>query len=112
MGALGETLTKNLLLKKGWQFITQNFHTRFGEIDLIFSYQHTLIFIEVKTRLTNRLGYPEEAVSLSKRRHLQKTAEIFLTKFPQYQNYSLRIDVAAIEIHKEEKQIRYYEGIQ
>jgi putative endonuclease len=105
---MGETLLKNQLLNKGWIFISQNFYTRFGEIDLIFiDPDNTLVFIEVKTRSSNNLGFPEEAVNSRKIANIRKSAEIFITKNPKYQNYLLRIDVAAIQ----NQNIRYYKNI-
>jgi putative endonuclease len=70
-----------------------------------------LSFIEVKTRSSEKFGFPEEAVSKNKLRHLQKAAEIFLTKNPQYQNCQLRIDVAAIELCKDREMMRYYKNV-
>ena len=109
LGTLGEQRVKKLLQSKGWQFVAQNFHTRFGEIDLIFLDGKTLVFVEVKTRSSRNHGYPEEAISPAKFRHLQKAAEIFLIKNPSLQNVPLRIDVAAVETG-ENTEIRYYQN--
>lgn len=98
LGKLGENLAKKLLLNKGYKFIEQNFRSRFGEIDLIFQDEDTLVFVEVKTRYSDEYGIPEEAVTKYKIRSIARTGDYFKLLNPEYPE-SLRIDVVAIEIN-------------
>ncbi|MGH8023935.1 MAG: YraN family protein, partial [Limisphaerales bacterium] len=49
-GALGEQAAKKFLKQQGLKFLTANFRSRRGEIDLIFRDEDCLVFAEVKTR--------------------------------------------------------------
>ena len=49
-GALGEKAARKQLRRLGLKFLTANFRTARGEIDLIFRDSDCLVFVEVKTR--------------------------------------------------------------
>lgn len=78
LGSKYEQLAKNYLKQQGYTILCQNFYSRFGEIDMIARDGAYIVFIEVKYRRTKRFGYPREAVTYYKKRHLLKTAEYFL----------------------------------
>ena len=49
IGAAAEQLAAQFLLAQGWQVVAENFHCRFGEIDLIIrpnDAQQLLVFVE------------------------------------------------------------------
>lgn len=81
-GALGEQYTAEYLEKKGFEIIQRNFHSRYGEIDIIAGDSHYLVFVEVKTRESGSLVGPLEAVTESKQRRVIKTAMIYLRENP------------------------------
>lgn len=105
LGQKGERIAANYLKKKGWKLIDTNFRTRFGEIDLIFTFESEIIFVEVKTRNSHKFGYPEEAVNAQKIKHLQATAETFL-KIHKTQK-SPRFDIIAITFEKSTPHIKH-----
>ena len=96
LGNLGEKLAKKHLLNKDFKFIQQNFHSKFGEIDLIFLDNEILVFVEVKTRVGNKYGPPEDAITPSKIRHLVKAVAYFQLKNPNLPE-SCRIDIVAVQ---------------
>jgi putative endonuclease len=106
---VGELLAQKHLLNKGYKFLTQNFYTNFGEIDLIFLDDDILVFVEVKTRSNPDSGHPEEAITPRKLSNLQKAAQIYLLKNPQYQESEIRIDAVAID--KLSHEIRHCKGV-
>ena len=59
-----------------------------------------LHFVEVKTRRTQKFGYPEESVSRQKIRNLINAAEAYLYRYPQWQR--IQFDILAITIPKNE----------
>jgi len=63
LGDQGEVAARRLLENKGYRFLTGNFRTKFGEIDLIFQDREELVFVEVKARTKSEQGLPEEAVN-------------------------------------------------
>src|SRR5664279_234230 len=60
-GELGERAAKKHLKRLGLKFLTANFRTPRGEIDLIFRDADCLVFVEVKTRSSDCLLYTSDA---------------------------------------------------
>lgn len=112
IGKFGQQLAAQFLLKKGYQFLTANYYCRQGEIDLIFSDQGQLVFVEVKTRLSADFGLPEEAIDQIKKEKLYQSGLQYLEK-EQINHDNWRIDGIAIEIDKANKkvQIRHHKNI-
>ena len=50
LGAWGEALAADYLLKKRYQLIARGYRSRFGEIDLIVQNRKYIAFVEVKLR--------------------------------------------------------------
>lgn len=98
VGKSGEDITAAYLRKKGWAITKRNYHSRFGEIDIIAENDEYIIFVEVKTRAENSLTSPAEAVNLSKQRKIMLTAEDFLSKFTC--ELQPRFDVAEVTTYK------------
>lgn len=105
IGAAGETAALNIYLKHGYCLLAKNWHfRRFGEIDLIFSRSvekdsestDFIVFCEVKLRKGNSIQTPCEAVSITKQNRIRKLAEIFIQENAQYENYTVRFDIAEI----------------
>ena len=79
IGAVGEDFAARLYEKSGYTITTRNYHSRYGEIDLIAENEDTLCFVEVKTRKVRTLGTPAEAVDFRKQKKMTLTAMKFLT---------------------------------
>ncbi len=97
IGQGGEALVKQHLLQQGWQIHQQNWHCRWGEIDLIAQCDRALAFVEVKTR--RRSGWDAGgvmAVSLSKQEKLSKAAVSFLMENPELNELDCRFDIALV----------------
>lgn len=77
-GKIGEDYAAELLIQKGYQIIGRNYHSRFGEIDIIARNSTYIVFAEVKTRDENYSVSPLEAVTVSKQKKLYKTALLYL----------------------------------
>ncbi len=96
-GNKGEDLAEEFLKTDGYQIRERNYHTKFGEIDIICQKEHTIIFVEVKTKTGLAYGSPEEMINQHKLEQVRKTAEVYLTK-NNLNNYLCRIDMIAIII--------------
>ena len=94
LGDQGEDLACTYLEKKGYTIREKKWRSKIGEIDIIAEKNGVFVFVEVKTRGSTFFGYPEEAVTETKRRHLIRTTELYC----QYKNINApyRIDVIAI----------------
>ena len=77
-GELGERAAKQYLQKQGLKFLTANFRSARGEIDLIFRDDTCLAFVEVKTRSSEDWTRPAAAVDARKRKLLSQTALDYL----------------------------------
>ena len=97
-GMQGEELTAKYLTGLGFKVITKNFHSRYGELDLIAANENLILFVEVKTRKANSLVLPAEAVFYSKIKRIIKTAAIFLEKNKQLNFLQPRFDVSEVVI--------------
>lgn len=94
LGAAGERRAERYLANLGYGFVTANYRTRYGEIDLIMRDGATLVFVEVKTRRARHQGYPEEAVTWFKLRHTVRAAQAYCQGI-KYRG-PWRIDVVAV----------------
>ena len=77
-GELGERAAKKFLQAAGLKFLTANFRSERGEIDLIFRDGDCLCFIEVKTRSSEAWTRPADAVDARKKKLLSQTALDYL----------------------------------
>ncbi|HEX9045859.1 MAG TPA: YraN family protein [Verrucomicrobiae bacterium] len=77
-GLLGERAAKQYLCQAGLKFLTANFRTKRGEIDLIFRDGDCLAFVEVKTRSSEEWTRPAAAVDAERRRRLSHCALDYL----------------------------------
>lgn len=96
IGMQGEEIAKEHLLAKGYTWRESNFRTRGGEIDLVMQQGGTLVFVEVKHRLSNEYGDPEEAITPTKMKHMTRTALLYV-KSKGIQDKSIRFDVVTID---------------
>lgn len=71
VGKKGEDLACSYLENLHYQILERNFHTRFGEIDIIAREKKALIFVEVKTRRSQSYGSPAESVGRKNARTFQ-----------------------------------------
>lgn len=78
IGRWGEALAAEYLRKQGYQLLAANFHSRFGELDLVAKKKKILAFVEVKVRKNDHYGAACEFVTKSKQEKLILTAESFL----------------------------------
>ena len=94
-GELGERAAKKHLQKLGLKFLTANFRSERGEIDLIFREEDCLVFVEVKTRSSEEWARPAAAVDARKKRLISQTALDYLRliKNPQVK---IRFDIVEV----------------
>src|SRR5690242_10711551 len=94
---LGEDLATKFLENKGYKILERNFRKGYGEIDIVALDNDTLVFIEVKTRSSNKFGTPFEQITPFKIRALERTA-IFYKKLHPTLPEALRIDAVSVEL--------------
>ena len=108
IGKYGEDLACKYLETKGYKIKERNFRTFLGEIDIISEYERDIIFVEVKTRRSDKFGYPEEAINYNKQRKIIKNALCYLAKYNLWENnFCFDVILVSISNHKEIKRIRH-----
>ena len=80
IGNFGEDFTAKFLKKSGYKILERNYHSRYGEIDIIASKGGVLAFVEVKTRSRDSLFKGREAVDFFKLQKCLKTAQVYMMK--------------------------------
>jgi len=108
-GAQGEKIAADFLKKNGYKIIDKNFRCPFGEIDLVATEKREIVFIEVKTRKSTKLGYPEQAVGIRKQRKLSQLAQWYLLK-RKIADTQARFDVVAITILSSGNEIKLFKN--
>lgn len=94
-GKAAERQAAEFLRDQGYIILKANYHTRYGEIDLIAREGDCLVFVEVKQRSSRRFGSPEEAVTVKKQQKLLLSAQHYLQDHPWEQD--MRFDMVALE---------------
>jgi len=97
-GALGERAAKKALKKQGLKFLTANFRSDRGEIDLIFHDGDCLVFVEVKTRSSEDWERPAAAVDRERRQRLTRAALDYL-RLLKNPPLKLRFDIVEVLLH-------------
>jgi putative endonuclease len=94
-GELGERAAKKFLQRQGLKFLTANYRSERGEIDLIFRDGDCVAFIEVKTRSSEEWTRPAAAVNAARRRRLSRAALDYLRLLKQPQ-VKIRFDIVEV----------------
>jgi putative endonuclease len=94
IGKWGEETAAKHLAQIGYDVISRNTRTPYGEIDIIARKDNVTIFVEVKTRTSNKMGLPEDSITARKREHMIACAEHYAT---EHEIDNWQIDVISIE---------------
>ena len=109
-GKLGEDLACRYLEELGYKIIKRNFMCKQGEIDIIAQDKAEKVFIEVKTRTNKKYGYPGEAVTTIKQKHIKKATEYYLYKHNIKDEY-IRIDVIEVFLYRDKYKVNHIKQI-
>jgi putative endonuclease len=91
-GRVGESLAAQMLEKKGYTILERNFSNKFGEIDIIARDINVFVFVEVKTKVGEDFGSPEEMINAGKLQRIRNMAMVYLAG----RSVLCRIDVVAV----------------
>jgi putative endonuclease len=94
VGKWGEETAVKFLVQRGCEIVGQNVRTPYGEIDIIAKMDDDFLFVEVKTRTSNKMGLPEESITARKRGHMVACAEHYAM---EHEIDRWQIDVISIE---------------
>ena len=104
-GKEGEKIAAAYLEKNGYRIVEINFRCPIGEIDIVAKDKNDLVFVEVKTRKSIALGYPEQAVGIRKQKKMSQLALWYMQK-RKIADTNARFDVVAITLIPENNEVR------
>lgn len=102
-GQTGERAAKKFLRQQGLKFLTANFRSARGEIDLVLRDGDCLVFAEVKTRSSEEWSRPAAAVDAERRRRLTRCALDYLQRI---KNPEIKIRFDIVEVLLAEGHVR------
>lgn len=106
-GKEGEDQAAKMLQDKGYILLERNWRFKKGEIDIIAQQNNIIVFAEVKTRSTEKFGYPEFSVTAKKQKLLAATAEAYL--YEKQLDNEIRFDIITIISNNTTNEIRHFE---
>ncbi len=96
-GRLGELAARSHLESMRCTIIGTNVRAGRNEIDIVAEHDGMLVFVEVRTRRSIRLGKPEESITPHKQCQMLTAAQNYLTANDCWHR-NWRIDVVAVEL--------------
>ncbi|HOY70661.1 MAG TPA: YraN family protein [Methylotenera sp.] len=93
-GLAAEQLAATFLLNHGLKLVMQNYHCKFGEIDLIMQDGKTLVFVEVRLRTNSQFGSAAASITPHKQEKILRTAQHYLQ---QHGDCACRIDAILMD---------------
>jgi putative endonuclease len=94
LGLSAESRAAAYLVARGYRILARRWRSPFGEIDIVARRRQTLVFVEVKARLT--LDAAAEAVTMRQRRRIAAAAEIWLAQHADIAFTDIRFDAVLI----------------
>jgi putative endonuclease len=94
----GEDAAAAYLERIGMTIEARNWRSPAGEIDIVARDEGDLVFVEVKTRRSERAGSADEAVSVAKQKRVARLAEAYLRSEGVPETVPVRFDAVAIRV--------------
>jgi putative endonuclease len=107
LGISGENLACDELRRRGYAIIERRYRTRFGEIDIIARDGQTMVFVEVKARVSDDFGGAAAAVTTWKQRRIAHMAIDYLAR-QRLHDCPCRFDVVAIDFEPTGPRVTVY----
>ena len=109
LGHEGEKIAIKYLKSRGYIIYHTNWRMSNLEVDIIAENADELVFIEVKTRSSDKYGEPQEAVGIQKERDLLTIAGVYLENLEM--EVSSRFDIIAIILNEHKSYITHFEDV-
>jgi len=97
-GKAAQKIVVQYLQKHNYLILDQNLSTKFGEIDILARDKNTLVFVEVKSKLSLNSGEAAEQVTPRKLRHMVLSSQA-VAKSLKWEN-EVRLDLICVEQSK------------
>lgn len=108
LGKWGEQYAAEYLEKNGFEILERNWFFAKAEIDIIATKNNELIIVEVKTRISDFFGDPQDFVSSSKIKLLVKAANEYVISNDL--DIETRFDIIAVLKNKTQEKLEHFEN--
>ena len=108
---MGEEIAKEYLQANQYAIVEQNYRTRRAEIDLIALYKGILIFIEVRTKKSEKFGIPEESLNRTKKNKILGNAKAYVNRKKWKKAYRIDAICIVLEHNYQVKRICHHKNI-
>ena len=105
LGKQGEEIAATYLRNLGYLILETNWRAGRNEIDLIAKDKEFLVIVEVKSRSSDNMMEPEEAVTRDKQQSLIRAANVYI--FRKNINLETRFDIISIIHNKNETRVHH-----
>ena len=107
-GRLAESMALNMLRRRGWRVLNQNWSCKWGELDLVLQKDRRLLVVEVKGRTAghrDRNGL--DAFHSSKRQRLARAISCWRAVHPDADQLLLQVTLALVPLSPSEAGFRW-----
>lgn len=109
-GNKGESLAAEYLQIKGYQILTRNYRSKWGEVDIIAKVDNIVVFVEVKTKTTDKYGEPWEMVNSWKVEQVKRMGEVWCREYGW--EGRVRMDVIGVYLDQDPPRIEHWENVE
>ncbi|MDO5548750.1 MAG: YraN family protein [Eubacteriales bacterium] len=96
IGAVYEAMAARYLTEHGYIIRARNYHSPYGELDIVAEKDSVLVVVEVKYRSGTRYGSPLEAVTRQKQRRICRATMGYYAAHGYGEERACRFDVIGI----------------
>ena len=96
LAIIGEGLATQYLENSGYDIVTRNYYSTYGEIDIVAKHKQDIVIVEVKTRSNRSLELAENSISSLKKKRLTLSTMQYMSEHPEFSEFSYRFDVMLI----------------
>lgn len=109
LGVMGEEIAASHLEKAGYEIVAERFRLGHHDLDLVVRRGSLVVFVEVKTRRSDRFGSPLTALGPRQRRSLAKVAAVWADRYGM-EGDEFRFDLVVVDLTRQgETAIRHVE---
>jgi len=109
-GNEGERLAAESLQIKGYEILQRNYRSKWGEIDIVAKINDIVVFVEVKTKTTDKFGEPWEMINAWKVEQVKKMGEVWCREYGH--EGRVRMDVIGVWLNDTEPRIEHWESVE
>lgn len=106
LATVGENLAVDYLVRQGYRIVDRNYHTAWGEIDIIAVRDAELVIAEVKTRTGFSHVPAENSITPAKQKKITLSTVRFLEDNPAYSHCECRFDAILVLYDKNDDTYR------